>query len=539
MYVFQSIAKALAENDVKTVFGLMGDANLFMVNHFVREEGGAFIPFVHEAGTVLAACCYAHVTGGVGVATVTHGPAFTNCITALVEGVRNNAQIVLLAGDTAAEAKHNLQNIDQRELAKSTGAGFEQVRSAATAAEDIAVAFQRCKAEKRPIVVNMPVDFMWQETDHQDRSRKTFSAPSMVPEGDDFDDAIGMIASARRPLILAGLGAAGARAALIRLSERLEAPLATTLLGKEMFLGHPANIGVFGTLSTPGAYDIIGSCDCVIVFGSSLSQFTTDQGKLLIGKRVVQIDTDTRAVGGIYQPDVALIADAGLTAQNIVHWLNEAEITPSGFSREIDPTSVLKHPAGEQHKTTEGFVNFEFALDRMDRGLPARRTVVCDGGRFVTEVWCRIAATDPRHFVKSTRFASIGLGLPMAIGAACADPDRPTLCFTGDGGFMAGGLTEFNTAVRGKLDLIVVVCNDAAYGAEHIQFKDRQLDPSLSQFDWPSFAETANALGGVGLEVANDDDLERALDAVAKRDPTKPMLIDLKLDPDNVPRMRH
>ena len=101
---------------------------------------------------------------------------------------------------------------------------------------------------------------------------------------------------------------------------------------------------------------------------------------------------------------------------------------------------------------------------------------------------------------------------------------------------MMGGINEFNTAVRLKQDLIVIVCNDSAYGAEHIQFLDRSMDPSLAQFDWPSFADVATALGGQGIAVRSARDLETAIDAIGKRD--RPLLIELSLDPNDVPRMR-
>lgn len=88
----------------------------------------------------------------------------------------------------------------------------------------------------------------------------------------------------------------------------------------------------------------------------------------------------------------------------------------------------------------------------------------------------------------SNNFAAIGQGIRQAIGAAHGDPDRPVVLFTGDGGFMMGGVDEFNTAVRTERDLIVIICIDSAYGAEHIQMLDRQMDASLTEFEWRSFA---------------------------------------------------
>ena len=535
-YLHQSIAQAVIDHGITTMFGLMGDGNLFMANHFVRECGGTFVPAAFEGGSVQMALAYTHVSGEMGVATVTHGPGLTNCVTALTEGVRGRRPMVLLAGDTPVSAPEHPQNIDQRELVKVTGAGFVQIGAPETATRDIAEAFYRARVEKRPIVLNMPIDFMWVEIEHTKTVFPYVETPAVVTEGPEHEKAIGIIASAKRPLILAGAGAVNARDKLIALAERMEAPLATTLKAKGLFNGHPNNMDIFGTLSTPDAYDVIASADCVVAFGAWLHFFTTDKGALLNGKRVVQVNNDPSEIGAFYRPDAVLVADAGLTADNILYWLDEAEIPPSGFARELDPVSLSKHPPGDPDKTTEGFINYEYALDRLNEALPEDRILATDGGRFVTEVWCRVATPDPRSLVLPIDFAAIGQGLQEAIGAAYADPDRPVVLFTGDGGFMLGGVNEFNTAVRTKRDLIVIVCNDAAYGAEHIQFKDRDLDPGLSQFDWPSFVEIAKAFGGNGIQVRSATELETAIDAIANRD--GPLLIELKLDPNAVPRMR-
>ena len=535
LHVYQSIARACKEQGVETMFGLMGDANLFMVDSFVRDCAGRFVPAAHEGSSVLMALAYAHVSQKVGVATVTHGPALTNCVTALTEAARGHVPMVLLAGDTPADNPRHLQSIDQRELVKVTGAGFEQLRTPATASKDVARAFYRAQVERRPIVLNMPADFMWSEVTHETQVLDVFTAPGGVAQGDILDNAIGMIASARRPLILAGGGAVAARAQLIELADRLEAPLATTLKAKGLFSDHPYNIDIFGTLSTPAAYDLIAQSDCIVCFGSGLHDFTTDRGKLMKDKRIIQVDIEPTAIGGGLHPDAALVADAGLTADTIRYWLDEAEIPASGFTRELDIETLTQHPVGSD-KTTEGYVNFVHALTRLEAVLPQDRVLVTDGGRFMTEVWCRISAPNPQSFVSTVGFGSIGLGLQEAIGAGVAEPERPVVMFTGDGGFMMGGINEFNTAVRLGLDLIVIVANDSAYGAEHIQFIDREMDPSLTEFHWPSFAETATSLGGQGVEVHSSEDLEAAL--IALKDRKGPFLIDLRLDPRDVPRMR-
>jgi len=524
------------DHDIDTMFGLMGDANLFVVDSYVRSCGGTFVPVAFEGSAVLMALAYSHVTGKVGVATVTHGPGFTNCITALAEGVRGNTAMVLLCGDTPVLTPQNLQNIDQRKLVKATGAGFEQVREPETASRDIANAFYRARVEMRPIVLNMPADFMWNEIEHHKVVYPVFNDPTFIPEGDNVDEAIGMIASAKRPVILAGGGAVDARDALIRLANRLEAPLATTLKAKGLFNDHPYNMDIFGTLSTPASYDVIAKCDCVMAFGASLHHFTTDQGALMKDKRVVQINSSIREISKNFHPDAALAADAGLTADNFVHWLDVAEIPASGFTKELDAKSLTAHPRGKVQQAKAGCVDYIHALQRLEQVLPKNRILTTDGGRFMTEVWCRISAPNPKSFIAATNFGSIGLGLQFAIGAGIAAPERPVVLFSGDGGFMMGGVNEFNTAVRLKQDFIAVICNDSAYGAEHIQFVDRSMDPGLAQFEWPSFADVATALGGCGIRVESSEQLETAIEAIETRD--RPLLIELILDPNDVPRMR-
>ena len=127
------------------------------------------------------------------------------------------------------------------------------------------------------------------------------------------------------------------------------------------------------------------------------------------------------------------------------------------------------------------------------------------------------------------------MGMGYAIGAAVARPGQKTLFVCGDGGFMMGGLAEFSSVVREELDLVTVICNDSAYGAEYIQFKDRQMDPSLSMFVWPSFAAMAQSMGATGLRVSTMAELDAALEVVTGTQ--SPVLLELVLNPATMPRM--
>src|SRR4051812_28609058 len=155
---YEAVAKALVDQGVDTVFGLIGDANLFMVDALVRQHDVRYVAATHEAAVTLMALGYGRASGTLGVGTITHGPALTNAMTALVEGVRSRTPLLLVAGDTDPADPTHLQNIDQQALVEAAGAGFERIRSADTIAADVATAMRRARAEGRPVVLDMPVD---------------------------------------------------------------------------------------------------------------------------------------------------------------------------------------------------------------------------------------------------------------------------------------------------------------------------------------------------------------------------------------------
>ena len=536
MKVHEAIAKALAVRGAP-LFGLIGDANLFMVDAYVRRFDGRYVSAASEAAATLMALGWAQVAGGVGMATVTHGPALTNALTALAEGVKARVPMVLLAGDTPVAARDHLQGIDQRALALATGAGFVQLRTPGTVEADLAEAFRVARRDWRPVVLNMPAEFMWQDAGPQAPASDYLAPAAFVPaEGDELDKAVGILAAARAPILLAGRGATGAahRQAMLALAERIGAPLATTLRGRNLFRGEPFDLGIFGTLSTPPAMDAIGRADCVIAFGASLNQFTTGQGALLRGKRLVQVDAHGPEIGARRAPEAALLGDPAEVARLLIHWLDAAEIPASGFRSDELGASLSAwrpEPLGGPPPRA-GAVDLRAALRALDAALPEDRVVVTDAGRFVGEAWRWFDVRHPRDFVYACGFGAIGLGLPEAIGAAVAAEGRTTVLVIGDGGFMLGGLGEFASAVRHGCDLVTILCN-----AEHVQFRDRDMDPGASLFDWPDFAPVAAALGGEGVTVRGPEDLAMASEAIRRR--RGPLLIDLKIDPERVPPVPH
>jgi len=536
MKVHAALARALLDGGVRHLFGVVGDANAYMVDVYARAEGARYVAAANENGAVLMATGAAMLSGETGFATVTHGPALTNCVTALAEAVKSNTPLVLLCGDTPAQDRENLQNIDQKAVILSSGAGFEQMRSPETAVQDLARAARRARAERRPVAFNMPAEFQWSEVDYAPVSWEVPALPETRISGDGLDKAIGMIAAARRPIVLAGRGAIdpASRAALLKLARRLEAPVATTMRARNLFRGEDHALGVYGTVSTPAATEAIMQADCLIAFGASLNFHTTAQGSFTDGKRVIQVADRAQDLGANAVADVALLGRPADVAETFCYWLDEAEIPGSGFTRDLPAHGMDQPEVKAAGRPRDGCVDFLTTLDFPNRTLPQDRTLVTDAGRWMVRSYGLLTAPGPRDHVTSASFGSIGLGMASAIGAAAVRPDRPTILFCGDGGFMLGNLTEFNTAVRERMDLICVVFNDGSYGAEHIQFRDKQLDPAITLFDWPDFVPLAVALGGAGMTIRRPEDLDSVQSALDTRDRSRPFLLDVKLDPDCV-----
>lgn len=531
-----ALAQALVEAGQGTLFGVVGDANAYMVDAFARLEGARYVDAANENGAVLMALGAAMLSGEVGLATVTHGPALTNCVTALAEGVKSHTPMVLLCGDTPGADRENLQNIDQKAVILASGAGFEQMRSAETALDDLARALRRARAERRPVAFNMPAELQWQEVEPRRISAALPPAPPTELEGEALDHAVGMIAAARRPVVLAGRGAIdpASRAALLRLARRLEAPLATTMRAKNLFNGEDHVLGVCGTVSTPAAAEVLMKADCLITFGASLNFHTTAQGAFVEGKRVIQIAERAEDLAVAHVPDLAIAGRPDSVADTLVHWLDEAEIPGSAHTADLPPRGLDIPPVPAAVEVGPGRVDFLPTLARLNDILPQDRTLVTDAGRWMVRSYGLLTAPGPRDHVTTASFGSIGLGLAAAVGAGVMRPDRPVVLFCGDGGFMLGNLTEFHSARRAGLDLIVVIFNDGSYGAEHIQFRDKQLDPAITLFDWPDFTHVAEALGGQGMRIAAPADLEALPAWLEARDRSRPSLIDVRLDPDRM-----
>ena len=531
MNAAEAVGRTLAALGVRDAFGVLGSGN-FVATQALHAAGAAFHHARHEGGAISMADGYARVSGRVGVCSVHQGPGFTNALTGLTEAAKSRTPLLVLAGEAPRAAIRSNFAVDQPGLAATLGAVPERIHSGATAAADTARALRRARVERRPVVLNLPLDVQAQPAPGGAAPGLLREPERPAPAPEAVAEVADLIAAARRPVIVAGRGAvlAGAREPLERLGEAIGAVLATSAMGHGLFEGSPWAVGISGGFASPIAARLVSEADLILAFGASLTRWTTRDGALIArGAKVVQVDLDEESLGAHRPVHAAVVGDAAATAEALLAAgvSNPGFRTTPGLEQEIAAGSWRDAPfedAGDaEHLDPRALT---IALDAM---LPADRTVAVDSGHFMGFPPMYLRVPDAAGFVFTQAFQSIGLGLASGIGAAIARPDRLTVACLGDGGALMS-LPELETLARLRLPMLVVVYDDAAYGAEVHHFAPQGLPLELVRFPDTDFAALARAAGAQGITARTLEDLDAVATWLERRD--GPLVVDAKITPD-------
>jgi len=522
MRVGDAVANAVSAEGVTAAFGLLGEGNIAVIERLAERGDVEWIAARREDAAVSMADGYARRGGAdVGFATVTHGPGLTNALTALTEASKAGTALVVLTADTAREDFAHPQEIDERAFVTPTGAGVHAVRSASTAAEDVAIAFGRARREARPIVLLLESDlaeaaYSGPPIEDQRLRRGERSAQRQVPQESTIRSVADVVLKAQRPVILAGRGAvsSGAQDELVALGDEIGTLFSTTLLAQGFFFGHPCDVGVAGGFGEGLANELLSGADLVLAFGTSLSDYTSKGMSLFRHASVIRFDIDPTATSATGSAELAVVGDARASAAALRSRLREATRGAAVGYRSHDVLAMIgAHRPGNDvadESGSEGLDPRTLALE-LDALLPAERAVVVDLGYFTAEACKYIRVNDPRKFVFPINFGSIGLALATATGASVADRSAPTVVIVGDGGLMTA-IGELETLRRHNLPVIVVVFDDSAYGIEYHALRIRQRETRLAVFDDVDFAAVAR---GFGLHAGTVRTIEELRDMAA------------------------
>ncbi len=535
--VYEVLAQNVKAMGVEAVFGLMSDDTALFATA-LDAAGVRFHGARHENAAITMADGYAYATGRLGIAVIGRGPALANGLHSAVYASRTGCPVLIIYGEAATIGAPNGLGPDYKALdgvgvLRAAGLRTFTATSPEGASQTLADA-AAAALRGATVSLHLPTNVQLSEIERP-------GSPPAVKQPDDKPQApseaaivaaVAVLAKAKRPLIVAGLGAhkAGARKAIEGLAERIGALIVTTARGKDMFKGNARNLGIIGSFSHSIARRMADQADCVVVFGAGLNFLTTSFGTSLPKVPLIQVDTVRANIGRWLNADVGLVGDARLAAEQLAAACPARKAADKPF-HDAENSALIQafRPAQDfQPANTARTLDMRVLAMELEKLLPADRNLVVDGGNFLGVV-PYLSVPDPGHFKMIGDFASIGLAFGAALGMAKARPEKPTVMVIGDGGFLMT-MGELETVVREDLPLVIIVMNDCAYGAELHFLKLRQHPVAMSVFPDVDFAPIAAGFGFESSTIRTLEDLTRI--APKLRNPEGPIFLDCKLNAD-------
>jgi thiamine pyrophosphate-dependent acetolactate synthase large subunit-like protein len=518
-HVYDVLAQAFIQEGVNTCFTLMGDANMNWAAR-MGEQGCRMVYVRHEHCAVAAAMAYARKTADVGVATVTCGPGLTQLITALPAAVRAHLPLVVFAGEAPLRMGWYNQGIDQAPIIKATGADYHPLHLPERTPIGIRDAFLQARRERRPVVVGIPFDLQerpWQGAENLPTpSRELLPRPSPIPpHPDDVRKAAELVAAAERIVVFAGLGAVEAKAgpACRALAAKVGGLLTTTLPARGLFHDDIYSIGITGSFSTEVGLEYLAQADLVISVGASLAFHAGGGGQLYRKAKTLHIDVDPRAVR--QGQEVArhhLRADARLGVEALTAALPARS---NGWRTEAMAARIRdSKPDSHVFDIEPGLLDPREAVAALEQSLPADWQLVNSSGH-CSWFFAQMPSRPNERFLTIREFGAIGNGISFAMGVAAARPNETVVLFDGDGSLMMH-IQELETIKRQRMNILIIVLNDGAYGSEVHKLRSEALPEAGSVFGRPDFAAIARGFGLQGQTFTSLDNVSKLVEEFAK-----------------------
>lgn len=518
----KALVRALRAHGVTRVFGIPGTHNLEVYRH-LPAYGVEHVTPRHEQGAGYAADGYARVTGRPGVVLTTTGPALLNAAAAVGEAYADSVPLLVVSPGMplghprlATGALHEMRS--QSEALRGVAAFSHRVSSLAEIDAAVARAFTLFRTRRpRPAHIEVPLDLLT-ATQVLGPVRRAPRTPPPAPDPEAVRRAVTALNGARRPALVLGGGAVGARAQCRALAERLAAPVVTTAAGKGTVAEtHPLSLGV--SLHSPAVQKWLATRDVVLAVGTELSESDFWAVPPPLEGTLVRVDLDPAQMYAGAAVDVPLVADARPALEALLAELPD--------DRQARAAANTPHPrVADEAAALRAARNAETAA-RDARWIPYLRAVreVLAADAVVTSdsAQCCYYGALPHfpvgpegRYLHPTGFGTLGYALPAALGAKVAEPHRQVLALSGDGGLQFT-VQELATAVQLRLPLPIVVFDNGGYGEIRDEMRARGDVPAavdLAPVDLPALAR---AYGGHGTRACDPAALARALTEALER----------------------
>jgi len=483
----EAIVGGLLAHGVDTVFGLPG-AQIYGLFDAFAKAGMKVIGARHEQACGYMAYGYARSSGRPGVFSVVPGPGVLNAAAALLTAFGSNEPVLCLTGQvpTAFLGKgrgHLHEMPDQLATLRSFVKWADRIDHPGQAATLVARAFQEMLSGRRgPAALEMPWDVFTQRA--ATAAAGTFDLfPPPPPDSDSISQAAALVAASRRPMIFVGSGATEAGAEILELAESIDAPVVAFRSGR----GIVSNAHELG-LTMAAAYLLWPRTDLMIGIGTRLELPTMSRWPYLPdGLKSIRIDIDAAEMRR-FAPDAAVIADAKAGTTELL-----AAVRKHGYTRAHGRRAEIREATATAQQQIQAVQPQMAYLNILRAVLPPEAIVTDELSQVGFASWFGFPIFKPRTFITSGYQGTLGSGFSTALGAKVANPDRPVVAITGDGGFMFG-VQELATAVQFKIGVVTLVFNNNAYGNvrrdQRERFGGRVVASDLVNPDFVKLAES-------------------------------------------------
>ncbi len=504
------LVETIMDWGVDTVFGIPGDGiNGIIEAMRKRQDRLRFIQVRHEEAAAFAACSYAKFTGKLGCCIATSGPGGIHLLNGLYDAKLDGVPVLAITGLQFHDLlhTHTQQDVELDKLFMDVAKYNVRVMGPAHMENAVELACRTALAYHGVAHVTVPVDFQSMPVSKDTRSERNlphhvsemWAEGAHMPGDEALRRAAEILNAGKKPVILAGRGALGCGKELEEMAEILGAPIAKPILGKACVPDEsPYCIGGVGLLGTRPSQEALEGCDTLLIVGSSFPyiEFYPKPGQA----RCVQIELDPQKVGLRYPVEVGLVGDSLRVLRRLIplldrnadrRWLEQAQ----AGKREWE--ELMTERGTRQDKPMKPQV----VAHELGKRLADNAIIATDSGTITTWVARHVQIRGQQMFSLSGNLATMACGLPYAIGAQCAHPDRQVIAFVGDGG-LTMLMGELATAVKYKLPIKIIVIKNNSLG----QIKWEQMvflgNPEyVCDLQPIDFAGIARACGAVGLTV--------------------------------------
>lgn len=526
------LLETLASLGIDTVFGYPGGAVLPLYDAIYQFDGVRHILARHEQGALHEAEGYAKSTGKIGVAIVTSGPGATNAITGIADGMSDSVPMLVFTGQVARSGigKDAFQEADIIGITMPITKYNYQIRDVADIPRVITEAVHIATTGRPgPVVIDLPKDVSEMKTSFYYDPEVTLPSyqPTIEPNALQVKKILTQLKKAKKPLIVAGGGVNYANAAeeLQAFAERYNIPVVSTLLSLGVMpIEYPLSLGMGGMHGSYASNMALMECDFMINFGCRFADRLTGNPDTFAADAVVaHVDIDPAEIGKVVKTKIPIVGDAKAALQILL----EAEPVKTRHEDWTDSVLANKAKAPFSYKFDENIIKPQHAIATIGKITKGDAIVVTDVGQH--QMWAAqfYPYKNARQLITSGGLGTMGFGIPAAIGAKLANPDKEVILFVGDGGFQ---MTNQELALLNGygVPIKVVLMNNHSLGMVR-QWQESFYDEHRSEStfdDEPNFQLLAEAYGVSHYKFTNPNTLENDLTIITEN---RPMLIEVAI----------